>query len=183
MKFPKLLFVALACSVLTTGLSAHVIDESAKPAKVGAQAQVQFKEAWVRATVPGQTGSGAFMKITSSNASRLVSVSTPVAGVAQVHEMKMDGDVMKMRALTDGVELPAGKTVELKSGGFHVMLMDLKQTLVAGRKVPLTLVFKDANGLETQLTLNLPVAKTAPMGAKDSMGAISNIVNTDKHRH
>ena len=181
MKFSKLLFVALACSVLTTGLSAHVLKQSAEPA--GAQAKVQFKDAWVRATVPGQTGSGAFMKITAPNASRLVSISTPVAGVAQVHEMKMDGDVMQMRALTDGLELPAGKTVELKSGGFHVMLMDLKQTLVVGNKVPLTLVFKDANGLETQRTLNLPVTKVAPIGAKDAMGVISNMGDVTNHRH
>ena len=72
---------------------------------------------------------GAFMKITSKDGARLVSASSPVAGVTEVHEMKMDGGVMKMRALQDGLDLPAGKTVELKPGGYHVMLMDLKSTL------------------------------------------------------
>jgi copper(I)-binding protein len=69
------------------------------------------------------------MSITAKDGARLVGASSPVAGVAEVHEMKMDGDVMKMRAVEGGLELPAGKTVELKPGGYHVMLMDLKAPL------------------------------------------------------
>ena len=84
---------------------------------------VEVTEGWVRVSVQGQKATGAFMKLTAKETTRLVGVSTAVAGVAEVHEMKMDGDVMKMRALADGLELPAGKTVELKPGGFHVMLM------------------------------------------------------------
>jgi periplasmic copper chaperone A len=123
---------------------------------------VEIKDAWVRASVPGQMATGAFMKITSKEAARLVSASSPVAGVTEVHEMKMDGGVMKMRALQDGLDLPAGKTVELKPGGYHVMLMDLKSTLPKEGTVPLTLVFKDAKGVESRIELKLPVA-TAPV--------------------
>ena len=133
------------------------------PAVLSAPDQpVQVAGAWVRATVPGQKGSGAFMKITSKTATRLVDVSSPVAGVAEVHEMKMEGDVMKMRALAAGLDLPAGKPVELKAGGLHVMLMDLKQTLVAGSTVPFTLMFRDLKGANTRLNVQLPVSVTAP---------------------
>jgi hypothetical protein len=172
MKFSKHLFTALSTSIFLTSLSAQTLTPPAAVPNVAASAAplVQLTDAWIRATVAGQSGSGAFMKITSPKASRLVAISTPVAGVAQVHEMKMDGNVMTMRALTDGLVLPAGKTVELKSGSFHVMLMDLKQTLVAGSTVPLTLVFKDAAGLESRQTLNLPVANTSPMGAANASG-------------
>jgi copper(I)-binding protein len=122
---------------------------------------VQVKDAWVRPTVAGQKSSGAYMKLTAKTTQRLVGISTPVAGVAEVHDMKMEGDVMKMRALP-ALDLPAGKTVELKSGGYHVMLMDLKQPLAAGGTVPLTLLFKDARGVESKVTLNAPVAASAP---------------------
>ena len=110
---------------------------------VSAAAQtVQIKDAWVRTAVPGQMATGAFMKITARENTKLVSATSPVAGVAQVHEMKMEGDVMKMRAVVGGLDLPAGKTVELKPGGLHVMLMGLKSQVKAGDKVPLTLVFE-----------------------------------------
>jgi len=126
---------------------------------------VDVKEAWARATVPGQKATGAFMKITAKDGAKLVSVSSPVAGVSEVHEMKMDGDVMKMRAVAGGLDLPAGKAVELKPGGYHVMLMDLKAPLQKDSTIPMTLVFKDAKGVETRTELTVPVAMAAP-GAK-----------------
>jgi len=127
-----------------------------------AQAQtVEVKDAWVRTSVQGQMSTGAFMKITARENMKLVSASTPVAGVAEVHEMKMEGDVMKMRAVKGGLDLPAGKTVELSPGGYHVMMMDLKAALPKGSTVPLTLVFKDAKGVESKLELKVPVALTA----------------------
>lgn len=122
---------------------------------------VVIKDAWVRSTVPGQMGTGAFMKITAKAGMKLVGVSSPVAGVGEVHEMKMDGDIMKMRAMPV-LDLPAGKTVELKPGGYHVMLMDLKQPLMKDSKVPLTLMFKDAKGVQSKLELNVPVSAVAP---------------------
>jgi periplasmic copper chaperone A len=126
-----------------------------------ADAAINIKDAWVRTTVPGQRATGAFMKITAKEGTRLVGASTPVAGVVEVHEMKMDGDIMKMRGLP-GLELPAGKTVELKPGGLHVMLMDLKAALPKDSTVPLTLLFKDAKGVESRMELKLPVSAVAP---------------------
>ena len=128
---------------------------------------VKVTGGWVRSTVAGQKGSGAFMTIAAKEAVRLVRVSSPVAGVAEVHEMKMDGDVMKMRAVPV-LELPVGSTVELKPGGYHLMLMDLKQSLTVGSTVPVTLVFRDVKGAERRVELKLPVAAAAPAanGAK-----------------
>jgi len=123
---------------------------------------VEIRDAWARATVKGQTATGAFMKITAKDGAKLISVSSPAAGVAQVHEMKMEGDVMKMRAVEGGLDLPAGKTVELKSGGYHVMLMDLKAPLAKDSTLPLTLVVKDAKGVESKVELKVPVATVAP---------------------
>lgn len=111
-------------------------------ASAGSAAQVSVKDPWVRGTVAQQKASGAFMQITSSAGGRLVAASSPVAGVVEIHEMAMDGNVMKMRAIP-GLALPAGQAVDLKPGGYHVMLMDLKQALKGGDSVPLTLVFED----------------------------------------
>ena len=147
-------------SLLT--LSAVMAAALAAPAHAQS---VDVKDAWVRVSVPGQKATGAFMKITAKDGARLVAASSPVAGVTEVHEMKMDGNVMKMRAVEGGIELPAGKTVELKPGGYHVMLMDLKAALPKDTTVPLTLVFKDAKGAESKVELKLPVA-TAPMEHK-----------------
>ncbi|CDS54492.1 Copper metallochaperone, bacterial analog of Cox17 protein [Polaromonas sp. CG9_12] len=124
---------------------------------------VEVKDAWVRATVPSQKGTGAFMSITAKDGARLVGVSSPVAGVVEVHDMKMDGDIMRMRAVPV-LELPAGQTVHLKPGGYHVMLMDLKQGLPKGSTVPLTLRLQDAQGVETRLEVSVPVSTAAPAG-------------------
>jgi copper(I)-binding protein len=127
-------------------------------------ADVTVKDAWVRTTVPGQKGTGAFMSITAKSDLRLVGASSAVAGVTEVHEMKMNGDIMQMRAVS-GVDLPAGKAVALQPGGFHVMLLDLKTALPKNATVPLTLLFKDAKGVESKVELTVPVATTAPGGA------------------
>ena len=110
-----------------------------------AHAQTTVKDAWVRGTVAQQKASGAFMHITSAQGGKLLSVSSPVAGVAEIHEMAMQGDTMRMRAVP-ALELPAGKAVELKPGGYHLMLMDLKNQLKAGETVPLTLVVEGKDG-------------------------------------
>jgi copper(I)-binding protein len=149
-KFPK---AALAFSLLLGSMAA-----------LAQATAVQVDGAWARATVQGQRGTGAFMSLTAKDATRLVGVSTPVAGVAEVHEMKMEGDVMKMRAVP-ALDLPAGKKVDLKPGGYHVMLMDLKAPLAKDSTIPVTLLFKDAKGVESRLELKLPVATTAPGAA------------------
>jgi copper(I)-binding protein len=125
---------------------------------------VDVKDAWARATVQGQKASGAFMKLNAKTGARLVGVSSPVAGVSEVHEMKMVGEVMQMRAVPGGLELPAGKAVELKPGGYHIMLMDLKLPLQKDTTIPLTLVFRDAQGVESKSEIKVPVSMAAPMG-------------------
>ncbi len=102
-------------------------------------AEVIIKDAWIRATVPQQMATGAFFKIQSSIDMRVVSVQTSAAGVAEIHEMKMENNVMKMRAI-EHLDLAAGKMVELKPGGYHLMLMDLTNQIKAGDIIPLTLV-------------------------------------------
>ncbi|PXW98087.1 hypothetical protein C7444_103181 [Sphaerotilus hippei] len=121
-----------------------------------AQAQVQVADPWVRATAMQQKATGAFMQLTSPGDARLLSVSSPVAGVVEIHEMAMDGQVMRMRAVP-GLDLPAGKAVELKPGGYHVMLMDLKQPLKAGDSVPLTLVLEGRDRQRQTLEVKAPV--------------------------
>lgn len=123
---------------------------------------VEVQGAWASATVKGQMATGAFMTLTAKEGTKLVGAASPVAGVAQVHEMKMEGGVMKMAEVKGGLALPAGKAVELKRGGYHIMLMDLKEPLVKDSTVPVTLMFKDAKGVESKMELKLPVATTAP---------------------
>jgi periplasmic copper chaperone A len=153
MKFSQLSKAAMALSLA-----------SACMAVLAQTAPVKVEGAWARATVQGQRGTGAFMSLTAKDSAQLVGVSTPVAGVAEVHEMKMEGDVMKMRALPL-LDLPAGKKVELKPGGYHIMLMDLKAPLAKDSTIPVTLLFKDAKGVQSKLELKLPVATTAPGAA------------------
>ncbi len=149
---------------LNTLMAALAVAAAALSAHAGADA-IEVQNAWARATVKGQQATGAFMTLTARDGARLVAVASPVAGVAQVHEMKMDGGVMKMNELKGGLDLPAGKAVELKPGGYHVMLMDLKTTLLKDSTLPLTLVFKDAKGAESKVEIKVPVALLAP-GAK-----------------
>jgi len=119
-------------------------------------AQVTVSDPWIRATVPGQKTAGAFMQLRSPKATRLVDVQTPVAGRAEVHQMGMEGQTMRMQKV-DGIYLPAGQTVNLASGGYHVMLFDLKQQLKDGEQVPLTLTFMGADKKRENVTVQVPV--------------------------
>jgi len=120
---------------------------------------------WVRATAAEQKATGAFMKLQSSGPVRLVEVRSSVAGVVELHEMAMDGDTMRMRPVA-GLDLPAGALVELKPGGYHVMLMDLKQPIKAGDAVPLTLVIEGRD--KQRSTIDVKAIAQA-MGAAGSM--------------
>ncbi len=131
MNYTTITSAFLLAASLSTSLAAQTLD---------------VRDAWVRATVQGQKATGAFMTLTAKNDGRLVGLSTPVASVAEVHEMKMEGEVMKMRAMPDGLNLPAGKSVTLNPGGYHLMLMDIKLPLKANYTSPLTLIFKDVKG-------------------------------------
>ena len=119
-----------------------------------ASAQIRVENAWVRATVAGQDSTGAFMTITSTEPVKLLSISTTVAKTNEIHEMKLVGDVMKMRAHPDGVDIAANTTLELKSGGYHLMMMEMDQPIKAGAVVPLQLVFTNAKGQTQTLAVN-----------------------------
>jgi copper(I)-binding protein len=132
---------------------------------LGAQAQTTVKDPWVRGTVAGQKATGMFAQVTSAAGGKLVSATSPIAGVVEIHEMVMDGSVMKMRAIP-GLELPAGKAVDLKPGGYHLMLMDLKQELKVGESVPVTLVIEGAGGKRESVELKAPVKPLADAGGQ-----------------
>jgi len=117
-----------------------------------AHSSVKIEDAWVRGTVAQQKATGAFMRLTAQRDTRLVAASSPVAGVVEIHEMSMEQGVMKMRQVA-GLDLPAGRTVELRPGGYHVMLMDLKAPVAADQQVPLTLVFEAQGGSREQVEL------------------------------
>ena len=135
-----------------------------------AQGGVQVSDPWVRATVPQQKATGAFMQITAPKAMRLLEVRSPVAGVAEIHEMSMADNMMRMRQVKD-IALPAGKAVELKPGGFHVMLLELKGQVKAGDKIPLTLVLEG----EDKQRVNVEVQAVArPLGATSAMPAMKH---------
>ena len=119
---------------------------------------VTVADAWVRATVAAQRATGAFLKLTVQGAdATLIAVTSPVAGVTQIHEMAMSEGVMRMREVTGGVPLKAGQIFELKPGGYHIMMMDLKQPVKAGDRVLLSLTFKQANGQQTTTQVDVEV--------------------------
>ena len=141
--------------LIATGLivAASVTSAWAQPAQGAA---IDIGNPWVRATVAQQKSTGAFMQLTARADTRLVAAQSPVAGVVEIHEMVMDRDVMKMRAMPAGLALPAGQTVELKPGGYHVMLLDLKGQVKEGDTVPLTLVFEGQGGQRETLEIQAP---------------------------
>ena len=120
--------------------------------KVGS---LEITQPWARATAPSAPAGGGFLKITNTGATadRLVSVSSPVAALTQIHEMKMDGNVMRMREVEKGLDIPAGGSVTLAPGGLHLMLMDLKGPLKQGTRVPVTLVFEKAGKIDVELSV------------------------------
>ncbi len=120
-------------------------------------AQTTVKDAWVRGTVAQQMATGAFMQITSAGGGKLLSASTPAAGLTEIHEMKMAGSTMQMRALPAGLDLPAGQAVDFKPGGYHLMLMDLRAPLKAGDTLDLTLVILTKDGKRETLVVKAPV--------------------------
>ncbi|HEX5739388.1 MAG TPA: copper chaperone PCu(A)C [Hydrogenophaga sp.] len=139
-------------------------------------ATVTVKDAWVRATVAQQKATGAFMRLTAKADTRVIEARSPQAGVVEIHEMAMENDVMKMRAVP-ALELPAGKTVELKPGGYHVMMMDLKGPVKEGDLVSLTLVLEDKDGRRETLeikaaarALNTKVIKGDGQGSTHGSG-------------
>ncbi len=138
------------------------------PAAVAQPPAVQAEQPWARATAPRQTVGGVYMTLTSPVDDRLLGASSPVAGRAEVHEMTMDGNVMRMRELPDGLTLPAGHAVALTPGGLHIMLVDLRRPLVAGQEIPVQLRFEHAPPVDVQVRV-APVGAQAPDLAKAGM--------------
>lgn len=134
-------------------------------ASVPAWAQTQVSDAWVRATVAPGAATGLFARLTSMAGGRLIAASSPLAGAVEIHEMSMDGNVMRMRALTSGLDLPAGQAVELGPGGVHVMLFDLKRALKVGEALPVTLVIEGRDGRRDSLAVTATVRGPGGRGA------------------
>jgi copper(I)-binding protein len=133
-----------------------------------AMAQVSVKNAWVRATVGPQKTTGAFLQIETKNEVNLVKVESKAAGMVEIHEMQMDGGVMKMREV-EKVNCPAGKVTELSPGGFHIMLMNLKKQAKEGDQVPLILSFEDRQGKKQVVSVNATVKSMANSSSPMSM--------------
>jgi len=151
------LLKALLISAVGFGLAGMA---QAQSAKVGS---VQIENAYTRSTVPGQMVAGGFMKIENKGAvDQLISASSPVAGEVQLHEMAMEGNVMKMRQVKE-VVVPAGGAVELKPGGMHLMFMNIKAPLTAGETVPVKLKFAKAGEVEVKMPVNAMGAQGGAM--------------------
>lgn len=163
----------LSCALLSAGFCAPLW---AHPDA----AHVQANNAWARASVQGQQATGAFVQLTAKEPLRLVGVETTAAAAAEIHEMKMEGDVMRMRAV-ESLDLPKGQTVELKPGGYHLMFQQLKAPLQEGSQVPVTLVFTDAKGETSRLHLQVPVMRMAP--AASHPGPTRPAVHDHEHGH
>ena len=131
-----------------------VVMTSSAIAQNASVGSIKIENAYTRATAPGQQVAGGFLKIENKGAAdQLVSASSPVAGEVQLHEMAMEGNVMKMRQVKD-IAVPANGAVELKPGGYHLMFMNLKGSFAAGQTVPVKLKFAKAGEVEVKLPVN-----------------------------
>ena len=150
-------------SKLAVGIAASCLS-------LAALAQTTVAEPWVRGTVAQQKATGLFARITSAQGGRLVSASSPVAGVVEIHEMVMENDVMKMREIP-ALDLPAGEQVKLTPGGFHLMMMDLKQPITAGKTLNFTLTLEDAKGKRRERQIEAQVRTGAAAAEGGEHGA------------
>jgi len=155
MKSNLLITICAAMSITVSGTAL---------AQTAAAGAIKIENAYTRATVPGQQVAGGFMKIENKGAAdQLISASSPAAGEVQLHEMAMDGNVMKMRQVKD-IAVPAGGAVELKPGGLHLMFMNIKAPLAAGETVPVKLKFAKAGEVEVKMPVNAMGAQGAGHG-------------------
>ncbi|TQK10783.1 copper chaperone PCu(A)C [Herbaspirillum sp. SJZ107] len=141
-------------------LAAAGLLSTAALAQSQVQPSVNVVDPWIRATVPAQKATGAFMQLKAAKAARLLAASTPAAGRVEIHQMEMQGQTMRMHAV-DGIDLPAGQAVNLASGGYHIMLLDLKRQLKEGEQVPMTLTVQGADGKRDSVNLTVPVKPLA----------------------
>jgi copper(I)-binding protein len=144
MKYRNLFALTLAGALVATNIVAQEFQLGA----------LKIDHPWARPTVPGQSTGGAYLSVnnTGATADRLIGGSSPVAARVEVHEMRMEGDVMRMREMP-ALDLPAGKRVVLAPGGLHVMLIGLKAPLKVGDKLPLTLRFEKAGAVDLMVAV------------------------------
>lgn len=134
-------------------LTLVAVDGDAKAADAAAVGDLEIARAWARAMLPGQPTGGGYLTIGNDGDAddRLVAVSSPAAGKVEIHSMNVVDDVMTMRPVEDGLEIPAGGTVELKPGGLHLMFMDVDEAFAEGGSVPVTLEFEEAGSIDIEL--------------------------------
>ena len=159
--FSRIAFVLLAAIALPTAAAAQMQMDHGGPAAMSGTATFKLgnltvTSPWTRATPGGAKIAGGYLKISNSGATpdRFIGAKSAVADHAELHEMSMSDGVMKMRPLPNGLEIKPGETVELKSGGYHLMFMDLKQPLKAGESFKATLQFEKAGSLEVNFAVN-----------------------------
>jgi len=150
--------LAIARNLSFRSFKAALLGLALAGACSSAWAQTVVDGAWVRATVPGQPSTGAFLTLTASTASTLLGAQSPVAGTVQIHQSSMKDDVMRMLPV-EQVPLPAGTPVVFDTQGYHIMLIDLKQQVKEGDQVPLTLTLVDDQG--TRQTLDVTATARA----------------------
>lgn len=148
-------------ALMKTALAALLFAVSTVACAADVPVPVAVQSAWARSIVPGQDATGVYMTLTAREPLTLLGADTPAAGIVEIHEMKMVGDVMKMGA-ADTLPIAPGKPLELKPGGYHFMLMDLKAPFKAGSEIRMTLRLRDAKGAERKLPVTVPVAAGAP---------------------
>lgn len=151
MLFARTLKLAAAFSLVLGGAPLHAQSEYTLQ-------DLMIAMPMARATPPNAPVAAGFLTVTNTgeNDDRLVAARSDVAGRVEIHEMAMDGDVMKMRELADGLPIPSGETVVLQPGGIHLMFMELKKPLVEGATVDVTLVFGNSGEIEVTLVIGPP---------------------------
>jgi periplasmic copper chaperone A len=152
----KFLFVCVALALGAGPAAAHEY-------KAG---NLEIKHPWARATPKGAKVAGGYLRIVNTGTApdRLIGGSSPAARKFEIHEMSMQGDVMKMRPLPQGLEIKPGQTVELKPGSFHIMFLELKQPFEKGERVKGTLVFEKAGAVDVEYVVE--AAGSSPQGAE-----------------
>lgn len=155
-----------------TAAASHAHDEVAL-------GDLVISGAFTRATLPNAPVAGGFLTITNTGAApdRLIGAKADIAKETQIHEMAMEGDVMKMRQLTDGIVIPAGETVTLAPGGLHIMFMGLNSAIGEGDAVPVILTFENAG----TVTIELTAGGTAASGAMNHGATNHGAMNHDAH--
>ncbi|CDZ59571.1 copper chaperone PCu(A)C [Neorhizobium galegae] len=155
--FTKLAFLGIFAATSIAFSGAAAADDA--PVKLG---DLEITSAFTKAMLPGQPVGGGYLTVKNNGPAddMLVSVASPVAGTVELHEMAMQGEVMKMRRLDTGIAIPAGKTVELTPGGLHLMFIKVKEPFTQGGKVPVTLTFEKAGKID----ITLPVEAAGPGG-------------------